>query len=527
MFRNYDDSPKQSEKLTRRLHSPCSDESKSVSDQKALLPADKFKACLKTANYIPKIVKEITGPKFFLNVVNFNGKVLGSSISIIASNDGFHADLDNSSGLKKYSWGDNTIHILNADKEFYILKVNGSYASFTILFQIENFNPKIALQQFNEFLFYFTKSNNPIKPAEAAIQVYKEPKSKEKAYCDAMQEARKNLQITLKRMEHEESIFLTISPDDLKKFRNLYLTKNEGAISLYPCFDDLWEKIQSVFDKVRDAKNDNEAELYKKDFKEIVRLLTSAGIPYVNGKQLTFWSTQFARDEAVRFSKEHKAVTDGIAQEYLRKIFLGYPDGAPNVFFHMIKSNDPDYPELYRFVWGAMSEDYAEQLQPGDIVHVFFQDSITAGNFFWNVELQAIRKQNANIILHQYDLQTLDWNQQFHIDSVKGLQIPVRRRNIHPMDELDQPLSEDKFIVDKNDKIWKQEYREDKRTNELVSWTAPKILTMDKLKQMTNKMKISSLKKAKNSKFFSEQSSPDPIQIKTPSTSTIKNNRRA
>ncbi len=49
--------------------------------------------------------------------------------------------------------------VVSQDKKLTILKVNGDYDSFTTLFQIKDFNSKIVPQQFNEFLFYFTKTN--------------------------------------------------------------------------------------------------------------------------------------------------------------------------------------------------------------------------------------------------------------------------------------------------------------------------------------------------------------------------------
>jgi hypothetical protein len=268
--------------------------------------------------------------------------------------------------------------------------------------------------------------------------------------------------------------------------------KSEELKSIY-CLDDLWKDIENVLDGVKDNKDHVSLGKYRKDFKKILDKLQEVGIPFVGDRSICFWSSNFARDRAREYSKHNYAVTDGIAQEYMREIFLGFKDKdnrQQNVLFEILRNGTPNspaiFPEIPRFFWSVMSEYYAEQIKKGDTVHLFFQDSITVGNFFWNEELVVARSKGAKIMLHQYNIKDKSWVEPVNIDDAKNTQeIFLRRREIHPIDNA----GKDKVIELSGQIVWKQEYEEFNLDKPITAWHAPQKITLPRMKEITQNIR--------------------------------------
>lgn len=254
-----------------------------------------------------------------------------------------------------------------------------------------------------------------------------------------------------------------IHGDKLDLFKNLRYSKSDPECDLTrPCYDDLWNNIERIFNKIREITysqtmnaQEKEAALdkCKHDFrKDVISLLNNSGVPFVDNRALCFWSTTFARDEAKKYAEKNNAVTDGMAQDILRLILVGWPGGSLNVGYQILKNDQNNLsPELAKFFWGVMSEAFADEAKPGSEVHVFFQQGLTAGNFFWNDELQAIRqKGNVTVFLHEYDLSNGRWPDSPKNLDDKDLDVLVRRREIHSSEQKDPSLgfSKDKTTFD-------------------------------------------------------------------------------
>ncbi len=65
--------------------------------------------------------------------------------------------------LQVQDFPNHLLAIVNHKNELHILKAKKEYDEFTNLFQIKDYNPEIIPQKFNEFLFYFNKTNILIK----------------------------------------------------------------------------------------------------------------------------------------------------------------------------------------------------------------------------------------------------------------------------------------------------------------------------------------------------------------------------
>lgn len=338
----------------------------------------------------------------------------------------------------------------------------------------------------------------------------------EARYQKDMQEAKKNLILSLKELEKENKFIQKLSLENIKKFKNLYLTKEDKPDLKYFCFDDLWGKIKNIFDSIISIKSIDKSD-HKKEFRAVIKILIDAGVPFVDGKKLTFWSTQFARAQGVKYSEKNNMVTDGIAQEYMRKILLGWPDGKLDVLFPLIKPGS-NYPDLRAFFWSTISTIYAEEIQENDEVHLFIQDSLTIGNFFWNNEMPIIRKKNANILVHQYDITTHEWKEPVNLDKSKSELLYVRRREVHPFDKsrVSEKKSDNiKYTVENGTKIWNQKFKDNEEKNALISWSSPKVLSLVKLRNMIKKMKKYINSQSKSISFFSPKSNKELSDITT------------
>jgi hypothetical protein len=306
--------------------------------------------------------------------------------------------------------------------------------------------------------------------------------SEDPAYLDMMQEARKNLQLSLIRFAEQDPTFQTLSQEKKVRFKNLYLTQSTNASADFPSFDDLWRDIKHVFDESRDYIKSPNLRSRLIAFKRILQYLVDAGLPFVDGKQVSFWCTRFARAYSAEYASRNPLVIDATsAQSALKKIFLKWPDKQLFIFHAALKTPSPGYPELSQLFWRALSEFYAEQIKVGDCAHLFFQHSITIGNFFWNAELPIIQQKNAQLILHRYDTTENRWCAPVSFYSPEANLIRIQRRNVHPSED-DRGNS----VMEANIKIWKQSFESNNNDNPLVSSSAPALLTLEKIRDLVS-----------------------------------------
>jgi|GEM_PF-2788062 len=300
-------------------------------------------------------------------------------------------------------------------------------------------------------------------PPDRPCRVYTKDSIKKFAYERLMAIACRNMQISVMRLGLEDRV----KKSDLLK---------------------TWIAIKGCFDAVIYNQMDrNKPSQLKEALKESLRFLVEKGIPFVDGRNLVIWSTKFARNEANKYAAESGGVTDGMAQESLRKIVVGWPDGRLDVLFPIVKDQAPAFPELAKVFWAAMSEMFMEEIQEERDIHLFFQDALTIGNFCWENELPIARSKGAQIHLHRYNPHLKRWKPSIDLDSSEADHIPIKRRAIHP---LDTPESSHMEIKD-GYSLWKQEFKGGRLEGELVAWHSPAILTIGKLRSIAKIWKSS------------------------------------
>lgn len=322
-------------------------------------------------------------------------------------------------------------------------------------------------------------------------------------YENKMAEIEVQLIKSLQRLSVDPDFNQAAKPACIDQIKILALRKN-AAHPDQPCFDDLWNQLRDIFDLVMYHPYKSDViDLSTRKFKHVIRSLLRMGIPFVDGRNICLWSTRFARNEAVRFCQDRDMVVDGVAQEYLRGILLGWPDGKLNVFYHLVKNPDPLFPTLSVVFWNAMTDVFVREIQKNSTVHLFYQDALTVGNFFWDVELPIIRKRNASVLLHQYNLAESKWLPPIRMDSVDGHQVYLRRRNLH-ISEINDPQLNPLLIKYESGKmIWKQEFEMNKNDNKIINWTSPRLITIGKMKELANRWMIAA-KRSKMTLFTSE-----------------------
>lgn len=306
-------------------------------------------------------------------------------------------------------------------------------------------------------------------------------------YENKMAEVKQQMAKSLQRLLSDRKFNEVASQDCLEKMRDLLQDKKDTDSNSLS-FDNVWEKIKNIFDQViyHSHKVDT-IDIASSQFKRVIRSLIEMGIPFVNGRNICVWSTRFARDQAVQFCEGKSMTVDGIAQEYLRCLLLGWPDGKLNVFYHLVKNPDPLFPAISVVFWNALSDVYVREISRNSEVHLFYQDALTVGNFFWEVELPIARKRNAAIILHQYDLTQKKWLPEARLDSAAGDQVYLRRRNLHSFEvgdpDLDQALVKEESGV----KVWRQDFQDADKAKPMTNWTAPRIMTMGKMRKLARR----------------------------------------
>lgn len=342
----------------------------------------------------------------------------------------------------------------------------------------------------NRIFQFYSGPDDKVAVSKPSLQ-----KSDEKKYVDMMEKAKVHMLQSLTYLKTSYlAKLLKKDGDKALRFNNLCLTSDSKHYNpAYPGFDALWTEVRELFDIARNYPDDEQKyiEIYKPKFKKIIHILIQAGIPFVDNRQLNFWSGDFAKHAAEIHAKSTGGVTDGMAQQVLRKIFMGWDPSTEislNIFYHLTHSDKSPYPEVARFFWQAFSETYSEEAKAKDTVHAFFQDSITVGNYFWENELKKVREVGATVMLHKYDLQKNQW-QELNFDSKEAKNIFLRRRVIHPMDV---PHDVDVDILG-GKKVWKQVFntpeKGSKEPKKCLFWASPKILTVGKLKEITKKWK--------------------------------------
>ena len=352
--------------------------------------------------------------------------------------------------------------------------------------------------------------NNPILIEKAMTHVAVNP-SENPSYLSMMTVAKQNLMVSLTRLEAEDPFFQLLRQEKKEAFHNLTLTSaSAGVRTDLPCFDDFWIMIKKVFDQTRDAVNSKELSQCTQDFKKVILFLIEAGIPFVDGKEVSFWSTRFARNVSAQYAERNKTVIDTLmAQSRVKKIFLKWPSDEILVFHDALKTPVPAYPELSQVYWNAVSAVYADQIKQGGRAHVFFQDSLTVGNYFWNAELPVVRQKQAELILHRYDTKAKTWSET-RMDSAGLDAIPLQRRNVHPTDPV-TPTRREKTQHEAGALIWKQTFESSDPSKPLVAWSAPKTLTIGKMRRLCHLFKEKTL----GSTSASDASAPKSVSDKT------------
>lgn len=374
------------------------------------------------------------------------------------------------------------------DIEFYIAyQFMKHYGRQDIIFYDCDENEKLTL--FLSDQLPKDKPHRIYKPTMLDITLSDENNKKLLNYEAKMAEVKANLKRSLIKLINDNEFQSVITPDRITKLQNLHLDKNDSDFQNI-CFDDIWKDIKNIFDLTMYHSYSKATNVIATNhFNKIIKIFIDAGVPFVDGKKIALWSTRFARDEAIRFAMKNDAVTDGMAQKYLRKILLGWPDGKLNVFFELVKTPEPLFPAMATVFWNAMSEVFTSEMKIGDEVHLFFQDSLTVGNFCWNNELPIIRQKQGQIILHQYDINSHSWMKPIKMDTQESANIYLRKRALHLFD-LDNALLDPSHIkMEGDEKIWKQEFKNNDITNELVKWHAPKVITLGKMKDVIKKWK--------------------------------------
>lgn len=162
--------------------------------------------------------------------------------------------------------------------------------------------------------------------------------------------------------------------------------------------------------------------------------------PYDFGaKSLNFWSGKIGKEKAYASAE---AISDGnipaIAAMYDICRAIRLLQGKHDDFINLLIS--------------SISRLYAAHSI--GVVHVYISSDKTsempgllANNNFWNSELPTLRNLlQRNLIndiqIHTYDHYKNKWNKPFSIDSTEALDLPIRHRSIHP---LDNPSHADRF----------------------------------------------------------------------------------
>lgn len=267
--------------------------------------------------------------------------------------------------------------------------------------------------------------------------------------------------------------------------RNLQFSR-AGADPHYLCFDDVWDRIINIFNAVSDNDNQAHFDIAVTDFKALLLTLIQAGIPFTHEKPLTFWSSKFAREKAEKFARETDSTTDALSSSYFRKLFLAWDEENLVIFDAIVHGRNSPYPALGQVFWTAISDLYLDTAQQGSNAHIFCQDAIATGNYFWNVELPKAREKELKLYIHLFDVDTQSWKPPINLDSKEADAIFIRRINIHPMD-INVPQTH----IDTTAKtpLWKRLYQGGHNTPTPLSfWASPKHLTLGKLKKFAKRI---------------------------------------
>lgn len=290
-----------------------------------------------------------------------------------------------------------------------------------------------------------------------------------------------NFQCVIDELEREK----TISATSLYRLKNLSLFSSGSLDENLPSFDDFWLLIKSTFDEcMKPTFNIEHINVYKEKIKNAIHLLLDAGLPYPNDRDLCLWTSRFARNIATEFANKNGCVTIGMAQASLVKILYGSPGFAESLYT-ILNTSNPKYPVLSKLFNEAHMEIFVNLLNTQRTVHIFFQDSLTVHNYFWNIELFIARQKGAYVLLHKYDLLKQEWQSPVNIDSISANSIFIRRRALHPLDIAHAT----EYTVESEIKIWKKEFTDSNDQNPLQHWSAPRVLTLGKIHQFFYKMK--------------------------------------
>jgi hypothetical protein len=304
------------------------------------------------------------------------------------------------------------------------------------------------------------------------------------AYAYDMELARIETFLNFQRVIEEFEREKTISESQLHRLKNLSLFRVDSLDQDLPSFDDFWFLIQSTFDEcMKPTFNVEDMGAHKEQIKKAIYLLLDAGLPYPNDRDLCLWTSRFARNKATEFSNANDCATIGIAQVFLVKILYG-SQGFSESLYKILNTTNPKYPVLSKLFNEAHIEIFSNSLNDKRTVHIFFQDSLTAHNYFWNIELLIARQRGAVIFLHKYDLLKKEWQHPINIDSISARDIFIRRRGLHPLDVA----HEAEYTVEGEEKIWKKEFTGSHDENPIQHWSAPKTLTLGKMRHFFYKM---------------------------------------
>lgn len=315
-------------------------------------------------------------------------------------------------------------------------------------------------------------------------------------YDEAMKNARKSIKNAL--CELKDELPLTI------KKHQFTSSANHKGCNCPGCSygQTLWVKIENIFNSVRNDNRIQEFQKASEKLRKVIEELIKIGIPFQQDKELNFWSTEFAGQEADLHAIKNNRTTDRISMKQINKLFLKWPEkGLPGLSPLITRSRTP-IPQIANLFWSTVSDFYLETMKAGSVVYVFFQDAIIVGNFFWNVELPKLREKGVIVYFYVYDTITGTWKDPILMDSDGCNEISLRRRAIHPDDkprekEIDSSLGSP---------LWRIEFRDGPNSaSPIVNWRAPSTLTWGKLHFILKKIiyihRIRQIKKFKSFKI--------------------------
>lgn len=101
-------------------------------------------------------------------------------------------------------------------------------------------------------------------------------------------------------------------------------------------------------------------------------------------------------------------------------------------------------------------------------------------------------------MLHVYNINKHEWMAPVHIDSDEGSKVYIRRRAPYLGSSCADDIQDSKLSATRLGPVWKQTFKEENVENELIDWSAPKVLTLQKMKKIGMRWRLFAESKARN-----------------------------